>query len=203
MRNFKILNNQLKELSLKEFFSLLKQTLFFDELILVYKLDTIKIQAQPEEVEGVIIKKGDLEDLKQARQTLKPLPWEFQCYEFDGVNDFFVAKDDGGIQHISWIYFHDHRNRLLSLGKREAEIKFCLTLPAARGRGIYPKILLSALSYLNSCGIQRVYICVHKDNNSSIRGIEKAGFTRVGEIKLKKFMGIQMSPRFDTYRRVQ
>jgi len=181
----------------------LKQTLFFDELILVYKLDTIKIQAQPEEVEGVIIKKGDLEDLKQARQTLKPLPWEFQCYEFDGVNDFFVAKDDGGIQHISWIYFHDHRNRLLSLGKREAEIKFCLTLPAARGRGIYPKILLSALSYLNSCGIQRVYICVHKDNNSSIRGIEKAGFTRVGEIKLKKFMGIQMSPRFDTYRRVQ
>ena len=201
MRNFKILNNQLKQLSLKEFLYLLKQALFFNEPILVYKLDISQAEAQClTPVDGVQIEKGNLGDLEQARQTMKPLPWEFQCHEFDGVEDFFVARDVTGVQHISWVYFHHHRNRLLSLGEMEAEIKFCLTLPALRGKGIYPRVILMILNYLQSKGMQRVFMCVHRDNHPSIRGIEKAGFKRVGEIRLRKIMGVQISPRFDTSR---
>lgn len=201
MRNLKILKNRLKELSLKQFLCLLKQALFFNEPILVYKLDIAQAKAQQlEPVDGVRIEKGNLSDLEQAGQTVKPLPWEFQCHEFDGVEDFFVAKDAEGVKHISWVYFHHHHNRILSLGEREAEIKFCLTLPSLRGRGIYPRVILSILNYLNTKGMHRIFMCVHRDNHPSIRGIEKAGFMRVGEIRLKKIMGIQLSPQFDTSR---
>lgn len=199
MRNFRILKNQFRELSFQGFLELLKKTLFFNEPILVYRRDIPQDEAQvPPSIDEVRIEKGDSSDLEQAEQALDPLPWEFQCHRYDSVDDFFVAKDADGVQHISWIYFHIHRNRLLSLGERDAEIKFCLTLPALRGRGIYPKVILSIMEYLNSKDMHRVFMCVHRDNQPSIRGIEKAGFTSVGEINLRKIMGIQFSSRFDT-----
>ena len=204
MRNFQIFHNQLKELSWMEFAFLLRKTMFFNEPILIYNKAVAQAETQPREAaDGIVIEKGSPGDLERVRQILKPLPWEFQCHIFDGVKDFFVARDADGVQHISWIYFCNHRNRFLSLGEREAEIKFCLTLPAFRGRGIYPQVLLSIQDYLRSIGMERIFMCVHRDNNPSIRGIEKAGFIRVGEIRLRKFFGIQVSPRYDTNRRTQ
>lgn len=202
MRNLKILFDRLKELSWGEFLCLLRDTLFFDEPILVYAFDLSREGGlrHPHPIDGLSLAKGELGDLELARQTLKPLPWEFQCHEFDGVKDFFVARSDGGIQHISWLYFNCHRNRLLALGENEVEIKFCLTLPSVRGRGIYPNIILLIVNYLNSKGTERVFMCVHRDNRASIRGMEKADFIKVGETRLRKFMGIQISPRFKTMR---
>lgn len=201
MRNFKILISQFQTLSWQEFGGLLKKSLFFNESIVVFMQDIVATAEQvPDSIDDIRIVKGDLSDLEQAEQTLNPIPWEFQCHKYDGVKDFFVAKNIDSVQHISWIYFHNHRNRLLSLGEREAEIKFCLTLPALRGRGIYPTVIRKIMNYLNSKGLNRVYMCVHKDNHPSIRGIEKAGFRRVGEIRLRKLMGVQISPCFDTSR---
>ncbi|MCP3178136.1 GNAT family N-acetyltransferase [Desulfuromonas sp. KJ2020] len=201
MRLIKILYGRYKELSFKEFVGLVKESLFFSEPILVYQYDISQRVSTPvEPVVGVTIKKGDSHDLEQAHRLNKPVPWEFECNKYDGVKDFFVASDENGVQHISWIYYHDNRNRLLSLGPQEAEIKFCLTLPALRGRGIYPKVILTILNYLSERGIKRVYMCVHRDNHSSIRGIEKAGFHNVGEMVLKKMFGFQFSPRFETAR---
>ena len=201
MRLAKILYSRFKELSFNEFVGLLKESLFFNEPILVYQYDiSQKAFAPVEPIEGVTIKKGSLRDLDQAHQSNKPVPWEFECDKYDGVKDFFVATDAAGVQHISWIYYHDNRNRLLSLNPQEAEIKFCLTLPALRGRGIYPKVILEILNYLSKKGIKRVYMCVHRDNHASIRGIEKAGFQKVGDIVLKKLFGLQISARFDTAR---
>lgn len=203
MRNVLILKNQVKELSLRQFATLIKRALFFSAPILVYEKDLSRQNSLIFKVlEGVTINKGTLNDLEYAKQALKPLPWEFQCHEFDGVKDFFVAKDAGGIQHISWIYYREHHNRLLSLGAREAEIKFCLTLPARRGQGVYPRVLCSVLAYLESTGMQRAFICAHRENIPSIRGIEKAGFVRLGEIRLRKVLGFQVSPKLDTLRRV-
>ena len=202
MRNLKILHNQLNELSLKDFYFLLWKTLFFDELIFIYQCNIKEQEADLiEPVNGIEIKKGDLDDLEQVRRTVKPMPWEFQCHIFDGVKDFFVARNAGGVQHISWIYYHHDRNRLLALGEKEAEIKFCLTMPALRGHGVYPRVILSILEYLHTIGIERVFMCVHRDNNPSIHGIEKAEFKRVGAIRLRKILGIQISRRYDTNRR--
>lgn len=201
MRNIKILKSQFEELSLREFFNLLKKSLFTSEPICIYRLNiSIKTTNFDTTIEDIDIIKGSVVDIEIAGENLNPLPWEFQCHKYDGVEDFFVAKNHEGVQHISWIYYHNHRNRLLSLGENDAEIKFCLTLPALRGRGIYPRVILSISNYLRSKGIQQVFMCVHRDNHSSIRGIEKAGFIKVGEIRLKKIFGVQISPLFDTSR---
>ena len=117
---------------------------------------------------------------------LKPLPWEFQCHAFDKVEDFFIARNQEGIQHISWIYYHHNHNRLLALGENEAEIKFCLTLPAARGLGVYPRVINAIRLYVERRGIKRLFMCVHQDNHSSIKGIEKAGFTACGKDQFAK-----------------
>lgn len=204
MRNIRIILDRFGELPLKEFLGLLKATLFCDEPVLIYKYDLQgKSIGRVLSDDGLEFRKGQAKDLERVARAIKPLPWEFQCHNFDGVEDFFIAEDDSGIHHISWVYFRKHRNRFLALGEREAEIKFCLTLPALRGRGIYPRVLLSILEYLHSMGIERVFMCVHRDNHSSIRGIEKAGFVRVGENRLKKVAGFQVSPRFNTHRRLQ
>lgn len=201
IRNCKIFLTHMRGLPWLEFCALLRKTLFFDEPILVYKREVATIAREHVPVvEGVQLGKGEPGELEMMKRTLSPLPWEFQCHEFDGVDEFFVARKGSRILHISWIYSPGLRNRLLSLQEGEAEIKFSLTLPAWRGQGVYPKILLLILDYLNTKGLKRVFICVHKDNRASIRGIEKACFTRVGEIRLRKILGVQISPRFDTSR---
>jgi GNAT superfamily N-acetyltransferase len=55
------------------------------------------------------------------------------------------------------------------------------TLPAWRGRGIYPR-LLQAILARESAEAKRFWILHHRGNVASARGIEKAGFGRVAEI---------------------
>jgi GNAT superfamily N-acetyltransferase len=198
-RLIKILISQFKELSLSEFIFLLSRSFYYCDPILIYmreiKNNNLNIK---QELDGFIIEKGEISDLENMRGSLNPLPWEFQCHQFDNVEDFFIARNNDGIQHISWIYYHNNHNRILSLGANEAEVKFCLTLPAARGLGVYPKVINSIAQFLHQKGINRIFMCVHEENQPSIRGIEKAGFHRVGKIQLSKILGFQVSKRFDT-----
>lgn len=198
-RIIKIIRSQFKELSFFDFIRLLVRSLYFCDPILIYQRKIKCDDRQTSnEIADYIIEKGCLEDLAKDKQNLEPLPWEFQCHLFDNVKDFFIAKNSDGIQHISWIYYHDHHNRLLSLGEKEAEVKFCLTLQAARGLGIYPRVINSIMEYLGKSGMNRVFMCVHEENQPSIRGIEKAGFTLVGKVNMKKVLGFQVSRRFIT-----
>ena len=201
MRNIKIIRDQFKGSSFRGFFYLLGNALFFNKSIIIYGKNISNTEIEDfGSYPGIKMEKGTLLELEKAKKIIVPLPWEFQCHEYDGVLDFFVAKNSEGIQHISWIYFHIHRNRLLSLAKNEAEIKYCLTIPAFRGCGIYHRVIHSIINYLRIKDIRRVFMCVLKENKPSIRGIEKAGFKKVGEIRLRKIMGIQISSRFDTSR---
>lgn len=201
MRNIRIIKNQANNISWKQRFNLLKTALFVEKSILVYSQElsgtAVKYTAWND---GEKIEKGNISTLALAEQKKAPLPWEFKCHKYDKVEDFFIVSDGEGIQHISWIYFHHHRNRILSLSEDEAEIKFCLTLPKFRGQGIYPKVLCAIKDYLISVAVRRVFICADRNNHPSIRGIEKAGFKRAGEVRLRKFMGIQISSRLDTKR---
>lgn len=124
--------------------------------------------------------------------------WEFCCHLYDGVKEFFVYKENGEIGHISWIYFKRDPNRLLLLADEECEVKFCMTLPQYRGRGIYPTALIKIQTYLKETGYRRAFICVKDDNTSSIRGIEKSGFSSISRITLVKLMGIQLTKRYSS-----
>jgi RimJ/RimL family protein N-acetyltransferase len=199
MRALKILIQRMSGRSIRDTFDLIRSNLYLNYPIRVYRQEIRDgVECLSRSVGDVVIEKGDVELLSLAAETLTPLPWEFQCHTFDGVTDFFVAKNEEGIQHISWIYYDCDHNRLLSLQPTEAEIKFCLTMPFLRGQGIYPTVVKSIIQYLGGNGFKNVYMCVHPENSASIRGIEKAGFHYVGNIKLKKVFGLQVSKRFDT-----
>ena len=201
MRIFTVLKKRFSELSVNQFFALVYESLFFDSNIMIYGCNLKKHNDDNDEISAkFFVGKGEIDDIQNMNQIISPLPWEFQCHLFDEVDDFFVAKDADGVQHISWIYYHNNRNRLLRLGIKEAEIKFCLTLPGSRGQGIYPKVLREILIFLRENGMSWAYICVYPDNYPSVRGIEKAGFMKIGEVRLKKIFGIQISARCEPSR---
>ena len=173
------------------FFKFLKKTLFLDDKYLIYKANTDS-SSRPvvPSINGIRIEKGNLKELNKMIQELNLSAPEFHCHKLDGVEDFFIAKNETGIQHISWIYRHHHYNRLLSLGKNEVEIKYCLTMRSSRGKGIYPKVLGELMDYLEKQKILSVYMCVDPANFKSIRGMEKAGFRMVGSVRYRKIFGV-------------
>ena len=62
--------------------------------------------------------------------------------------------------------------------KKDYHIGPCMTCPNERGKGYYP-MLLQAI--MNDLGTQNnYYMIVHETNTPSLRGIAKAGFSRIG-----------------------
>jgi RimJ/RimL family protein N-acetyltransferase len=199
VRLFTIAKSRVRGLSLNEIMALMKKSLFRDEPILVYSVNVSQIEEKQWKEKDIMgVRKGDALELEQLSSQFRPVPWEFQCHHYDRVKDFFIVYDNDGIQHISWIYYKGDPNRILSLGTQDAEIKYSLTLPPFRGRGLYPKALKAVVRYLAQQGLHRVFISVQEDNQASIRGIEKAGFKLVGEIRLRKLAGLQVSKKLDT-----
>lgn len=198
-RIIKILCANYRQRTLLEFVMLIFKNIYQADPILVYAYNLKNYNAMLlSRVEGYEISKGTSLELATARKSMIPIPWEFQCDLFDKVTDFFIARDRGGIQCICWIYYPEDHNRILKLMQCEAEIKFCLTLPDARGKGLYPMVINAILGYLRDKGFSKAYMCVHKDNKSSIRGIEKAGFARIGSVTLRRMAGFQISKRLVT-----
>ena len=186
-----VLRDNCRGMTLPEFAAFLRLVLFRDEEILIYAASLPAAGTEP--VTGPRVVKGRAADLAAARDGDRSVPWELQCDEYDGVRDFFVYTEDGRLGHISWLYYERDPNRILRLGAGECEVKFCLTLPEFRGRGLYPAALRAIQRYLGERGYRRCFICVRPDNGASIRGIEKAGFVRAGSTRLRKVLGVQVS----------
>ena len=175
-----------------EFVGFVLQSLFLDEHILIYGRPLASV-APPSAGDAGAIHKGGPADLDAGRAALERVPWELQCDVYDGVRDFFVHTDHGRIGHISWLYYRGDPNRILQLDDGECEVKFCLTFPEFRGKGLYPAALTAIQRYLRERGYRRCFICVKEDNLASIRGIEKAGFRRAGSTRVRKAFGLQVS----------
>jgi GNAT superfamily N-acetyltransferase len=198
-RILKVISSQFRDLPFIEFIRLVCKTLYLDDYYLVYKVDITKTDRKEKKlIDGIKIEKGSIEELDQYRASLNSCPSEFKCHLHDNVENFFIAKDGSGIQHISWIYSKNDHNRLLTLDSRDVEIKHCLTMPSLRGKGIYPKVINEIIDYLGIHGVLRVFMCVDPNNISSIKGIEKSGFNLVGRVRFKKIFGIRVSDRLIT-----
>lgn len=199
---FRIINiakSYMRDLSYRELLKLIVKTVYLNDPYLVYMADIKNYPlSEDKNASKINIQKGSLSELENIRLSLKRCPWQFLCHIHDGVEDFFIAKDDNSILHISWIYGHNHHNRLLSLGSGEVEIKHSLTLPDSRGLGIYPRVISDIIMYLSANNTRRVFLCVHPQNNSSIRAVEKAGFKLAGRTRFRKILGVQFSTRFRT-----
>lgn len=89
-----------------------------------------------------------------------------------------VLNKDNSVVHTSCVIGKCFKFPFLS--KSSAEIGPCNTHLDFRGRGIYPMVL----NYIRSMGAYTdYYMLVKTDNTSSIRGIEKAGFLRIGTVE--------------------
>jgi len=195
-RFFKIISALYRNLTIKEFFQTIFRSFTRKEKILIFQFDLSKMKSS-NTFEASIIK-GDNSHLLHETSRNDKIPWEYQCNEYDGVQDFFILLDEKEIKHISWIYYKNDPNRILSLKADEAEIKYCLTVEQCRGKGIYPKVLKTILMYLQARGFKKVFICANHKNTSSIRGITKAGFEYCGELYLMKFVGFQISKKYSS-----
>ena len=198
MRNFKIVISQLKAHKFAAFQGIMT-AMFRNDPILVFCLDTEILEDFDScDVSGFVVRKGEISELDSLKMEMESVPWEFSCHEYDGVTDFFVGCDGSRIVSIVWICYKDDPNRLLKLGSRDAELKYGLTLPEYRGRGLLPRILRAQARFLRERGIRRMYACIHEQNRSSIRGTMKAGFKLAGKCRLLKLFGVQVSKRFVT-----
>jgi RimJ/RimL family protein N-acetyltransferase len=193
---FSILRDHYHSLPFLEFIRFLRNSLFKNEKILIYCKSFKGLDAVNEKASNITLVKGEISDLETG-ETLERFPG-IQCDLYDGVRDFFLYKEKGNIGHISWVYHKNDPNRILRLGEKECEVKFCLTFPEYRGKGLYPAVLQTIQRYLRERGYRRCFICVKDDNTASIRGIEKAGFRIAGTTYVRKAFGLQISSRRDT-----
>lgn len=90
----------------------------------------------------------------------------------DAVHQSWVAtKPAATVDRIAPFWRYDH----------SAYIGRCETVPAWRGRGLYPLVLGTICRALVARGITRAGLTVAPDNAASIAGVKKAGFRQVGE----------------------
>jgi ribosomal protein S18 acetylase RimI-like enzyme len=70
----------------------------------------------------------------------------------------------------------------IRVGPGEAYIWDCATLPAWRGRGLYPALLRAIAQDLAAEGLEWVWIAARRENRPSLRGFEKAGYVPMADI---------------------
>jgi GNAT superfamily N-acetyltransferase len=113
---------------------------------------------------------------------------DFQNYrerlEIFGCSNVYALYWRGELAHLASLVTsrQDARLplRLIRLREGEAEIAVCLTMPAFRGRGLYPYVIRRLCRIAAQEGIERVLMTTMTGNTASRRGIEKAGFRLCG-----------------------
>ena len=95
---------------------------------------------------------------------------------------YYCCNEKGELMHTSFTVSKCIKFPFLT--KNDCHIGPCETYTKFRGQGIYPKVLRYIISDYNA---EKYYMIVHESNASSIRGIEKAGFEKVGCVKKNIF----------------
>lgn len=100
------------------------------------------------------------------------------------TGDIAFAHTEPGGQLVTYAFvlYRTFYKRLLAIPGSAPLIGNCFTVPAMRGRGLYPAMLRTVCRHLARMGHDRVFISCAPDNRASIRGIERAGFRRIKDI---------------------
>ena len=101
----------------------------------------------------------------------------WRILSFNRYRLFVVKNEKGDVIHRSACIGKCIKFPFLKKG--DFEIGPCYTEDSFRGKGIYPAVLEHILCER----VGNYYMLVREDNESSIRGIEKAGFSLVGEVQ--------------------
>ncbi|MBL8130238.1 MAG: GNAT family N-acetyltransferase [Anaerolineae bacterium] len=101
----------------------------------------------------------------------------------------YIAYFDGHVAHRATLFLRVRLPAQFGYGHHPV-IGDCVTDPAFRGRKLYPHMLnFIVQDAYATMGTPIVQILVAHDNLASIRGIERAGFTRIARLR-----GIRLGP---------
>ena len=102
----------------------------------------------------------------------------------------YVARVGGVAAHRSWLHFDVLVPSLFGFPAGVPVVGDCTTEPAFRGLRLYPLVLAHIVADLRARGdAASLHVLVAPDNLPSIRGIERAGFRRLGHLR-----GIRVGP---------
>ncbi|MEA2508282.1 MAG: hypothetical protein QOG21_364 [Actinomycetota bacterium] len=105
----------------------------------------------------------------------------------------WIALSGGRIVHGSWVATKSawvgEADRFFMVPPGDAYIYESFTAPEIRGQGVYPAVLAIVSARLAARGISRLWIAAETTNHSSLRAIQKAGFTRSFEIGVRRRWG--------------
>lgn len=118
-----------------------------------------------------------------------------------GDKGYFAYLNDKCV-HRSWtktacqtVYLH--RFLPMELKEYDVFIHWCETAEFARGKNVYPYVLSQIVKDFTNA--KRIMISVNEDNNSSIRGILKAGFIPIERHKILVVCGMKFKKKSTIY----
>lgn len=102
---------------------------------------------------------------------------------------FLALVDAGEMVGTGWVQrWAPMRREFWWLAEDAVALGPYWTHPAHRGRGIYGRLLARSLAECRRRGWDDIYIWADKENASSIRGIEKAGFRALGKHRVRVYL---------------
>lgn len=109
----------------------------------------------------------------------------FQAVTFGKAKIFYVINDNDQIMHTSYVVPKCFKFPFLK--KYDYEIGPCFTYPEYRGKGIYPKVLKYICMNIGNES-SNFFVIVSRNNISSIKGIEKSGFNKLGLVEKSRVL---------------
>ncbi len=102
----------------------------------------------------------------------------------------FAVFEKGKIVSYFWALFgfrdFNELHMRFRLRSNQTWMYNAVTVKSARGRGLYPNIICYMAKALAKSGIDEAFIDVESGNAPSIRGLEKAGSTRIALVRMRK-----------------
>lgn len=125
-----------------------------------------------------------------TRETLSDftkLQYTIQAASLSSNKKRFFIKENDLVVHQSFLFKKLFLLRIIN--EIGPTIGDCTTIESYKGKSIYPYVInhIAKEELLNN-NQKEVFIVVNSNNESSIRGIEKAGFTMHTKIKAKRFL---------------
>ena len=142
------------------------------------------------------IRRGSEQDIDLMVQMLNYLDEatarKRERYLFDNGGKVFLGFNEGNLVHIAWLFClpgireADHS---VKIKQDEVYISSCDTHSEYQGKNIYPAVLQHIVKHAFTQNKRRCFISTSPRNLASIRGIEKAGFSFVGKMRMFKLFG--------------
>jgi RimJ/RimL family protein N-acetyltransferase len=167
----------------------------------LYEIDLRQLGAMPAPVPGLILVDRYIYGSEATRAVEDAVLTESQCEYRDELRGdammFVVTGDKGQVASFGFVLFDSFYKRILGESRATPMICNCFTYAQYRGQGLYPQLIQGACHSLAAQGFERAIITCDPDNAASIRGIEKAGFTKV-----KTLYSLVLVTRWIAWRRI-